>query len=72
MLLEATNKYRADSEEQAKDMIEAIRQDANKKGYSIKKASYERKTKKAKGEVIAEVFVVTVTQIFAELWEDLV
>ena len=52
-------------------MIESIRKEAEKKGYFIKKASYERKTKKAKGEVIAECFVVSVTQVFAGLWEDL-
>lgn len=72
MLLETTTKYRADTEVNAKDMIEQIRKDAEKKGYLIKKASYERKVKKAKGEVIAEVFVVTVTQTYAELWEDIV
>lgn len=72
MLLETTTKYRADNEVAAKDMIESIRKDAEKKGYLIKKASYERKTKKAKGEIVAEVFVVSVTQVFAGLWEDLV
>lgn len=71
MLLETTTKYRADTEVGAKDMIESIRKEAEKKGYFIKKASYERKTKKTKGEVIAECFVVSVTQVFAGLWEDL-
>ena len=41
------------------------------KGFIIKKASYERKDKKAKGEIIATVFVVTITQVFATLWEDI-
>lgn len=72
MLLETTTKYRAETEVGAKDMIEQFRKDAEKKGYIIKKASYERKVKKAKGEVIAEVFVVTITQIYGSLWEDIV
>lgn len=72
MLLETTNKYSVDSESKAKDMIEEFRQKAGDKGYIIKKAGYEYKTKKAKGEVIAEAWVVSVTFIFSSLWEDLV
>jgi len=72
MLLETTSKYRADSETQAKEMIEQIRQEASEKGYIVKKAGFEYKTKKSKGEIIAEVWVVTVTQVFADVWEDLV
>lgn len=72
MLLETTQKYRVDSEEQAKDLIEQFRAQAREKGYVVKKAGYEYKTKKAKGEIIAEAWVVSVTQVFGELWEDLV
>lgn len=72
MLLETTNKYSVDSETKAKDMIEEFRQKASDKGYIIKKAGYEYKTKKAKGEIIAEAWVVSVTFIFSTLWEDLV
>lgn len=72
MLLETTSKYRADSEDQAKEMIEKIREEASQKGYIVKKAGFEYKTKKAKGEIIAEAWVVTVTQVFGDIWEDLV
>lgn len=72
MLLETISKYRANSEEAAKDMIEGFRKDAATKGYTIKKASYEYKTKKAKGEIIAEAWLVTINQIFGEIWEDLI
>lgn len=72
MLLETTQKYRVDSEEQAKDLIEQFRNQAKEKGYVVKKAGYEYKTKKAKGEIIAEAWVVSVTQVFGELWEDLI
>ena len=71
MLLETTSKYRAESEVQAKDMIESYRAQAEKEGYIIKKAGYEYKNKKAKGEIEAEAWVVSITQIFAGLWEDL-
>lgn len=72
MLLETTSKYRAESEDSAKDMIEAYRAEAQKEGFLIKKAGYEYKCKKAKGEVVAEVWIVTITQVFADVWEDLI
>jgi hypothetical protein len=71
MLLETTQKYAVNSESAAKDLIETYRAQANEKGYTIKKAGYEYKTKKAKGEIIGEKWVVTVVQIFADLWSDL-
>ena len=52
-------------------MIEEFREKAGEKGYVIKKAGYEYKTKKAKGEIIAEAWVVSVTFVFGSLWEDL-
>lgn len=72
MLLETTSKFRANSENEAKEMIEGFRKEAATKGYTVKKAGFEYKTKKAKGEVIAQIWVVSVTQVFSDLWEDLV
>lgn len=72
MLLETTSKFRANSENEAKEMIEEFRKEAATKGYVVKKAGFEYKTKKAKGEVICEAWVVSVTQVFGDLWEDLV
>lgn len=70
MLLETTQKYAVDSEIKAKDMIEAFRAQAAEKGYVVKKAGYEYKVKKAKGEIIGEKWVVSVTQVFGTLWEE--
>ena len=70
MLLETTQKYAVDSELKAKDMIEAFRAEAEQKGYVVKKAGYEYKVKKAKGEIIGERWVVSVTQVFGTLWEE--
>lgn len=70
MLLETTQKYSVDSEVKAKDMIEAFRAQAEEKGYTVKKAGYEYKTKKAKGEIIDERWIVSVTQVFGSLWEE--
>lgn len=71
MLIETTLKYRADSEIAAKDMIESYRAQAKEKGYTIKKASYTRKDKKSKGEIIDTKFLVEITQTFGGFWEDL-
>ena len=70
MLLETTNKYCVHSEIAAKDMIEEFREKAGEKGYVIKKAGYEYKTKKAKGEIIGEVWVCKITKILGGVWDD--
>lgn len=71
MLLETTTKYRTDSEVEAQKMIEAFRADAKDKGYIVKKASYTRKDKKSKGEIIVTGYLVEVTQVFGSFWEEL-
>lgn len=72
MLLEETLKFRMLDEAAAKSIIEEYRQKSGEKGYVIKKAGYERKTKKSKGEIIAEIFVVTITMTYGDMWEDIV
>ena len=67
-LLKETLELRADSEEEAKQIIEKYRQDANEKGYLIGAAGYTYKTKKAKGEVIDEAWVCKIVQQFSEVW----
>lgn len=61
--LEETIKMRADSEPEAQQIIDEYRKTNN-----VKKASYERKEKKSKGEVIGEAYLVTVTLTHAEFW----
>lgn len=71
MLLETTQKFAVDSEVAAKDMIESFREQSQKDGYDIKKASYTRKDKKAKGEIIATKFLVEIIQTFSGIWDDI-
>ena len=47
------------------------RKDAREKGFTISSAGYTYKTKKAKGEIIGELWLVKITEIFGELWEEL-
>jgi len=59
------------SEEEAKSTIEAYRKDAAEKHYTIGSAGYVYKTKKSKGEIIGECWVVTISQKYGDLWEEL-
>lgn len=71
MTLEHTIKIKAFSEDEAKSIIESLRADSKTQGYLLKKAGYEYKTKKAKGQIVAEAWVVTATKVFSALWEDI-
>lgn len=68
--LEIQEKYRAYSEDEAKDFIETNRTAATTGNYILKKAGYEYKTKKAKGEVIDEAWIVTLVKVFNGIWEE--
>lgn len=68
-LLETKQVYRAETEDEAKQMMEAFRAEAVEKGYLLKKSGYEYKSKKSKGEVIDEAYVVTIVQEHGGIWE---
>lgn len=70
VLLETTQKIKAISENQAKEIMETFREQAQEKGYVIKKSGYEHKEKKAKGEIIDEAWVVSITQVFGGIWDE--
>ena len=62
-LIQTTEKIRVDTEQEAIDLIEKVRKDAI--GYTLKKSSYVYKTKKKKGEVLAEWYLVELVKVFA-------
>lgn len=68
--LEITEKYKAYTEEEAKDFLDEVKAGANAGGYYVKKSGYEYKTKKSKGEIIAEGWLCTVTKAYEEFWGD--
>ena len=68
-LLKETVELRADTETEAKMIIEQYREQAKEKGYIISGAGYTYKTKKSKGEVIDEAWVCKIIQQFSEVWE---
>ena len=69
-LIEQTEKYVADSEQEAIGLIEHFRQDAAEKGYVLGKGSYTYRTKKAKGEIIGEAWVVTIKKVLGGVWDE--
>ena len=49
--------------------MEYFRKEAHEKGYEIGACGYTYKTKKAKGEIIDEAYVVKVIKIFSPVFE---
>jgi len=69
-LLKQTEEYRTDSEEEAIRVIESYKKDAEEKGYILGASGYTYKTKKAKGEIIDEAWVVKITKVIGGVWDE--
>lgn len=70
-LLKETFEFRTDTEADALKLIEEYRANANSKGYMVTKASYTRKDKKSKGEIIDTAYVITLTLTHGGTWDEL-
>lgn len=68
-VLKITTESRAYTEQEAIDAIEAARANQNKEGYTLGANGYKYKTKKSKGEIIDEAWIVTTTKIYNEVWD---
>ena len=68
--LKVTEEFKAYTEQEAIDAITKAREAQTKEGYVLGANGYKYKTKKAKGEIIAEAWVVSVTKIYNEVWCD--
>ena len=69
-LIKRTEEYVVDSEEDAITLIQYFKDDAEKNGYILGASGYTYKTKKAKGEIIGEVWVCKITKILGGVWDD--
>ena len=69
LMIETTEKYRCDTEGEAKERMEEFRKTASEKGYLIKKMGYEYKEKKSKGEIIDEGYLLSITKVFGTFWD---
>lgn len=68
--LKITTEARAYTESEAKDYIEDFRLQAPAKGYTVAAAGYTYKTKKKKGEVIAEAWICKCVAEYNGIWEE--
>ena len=68
--LKITEEYRAYSEEEAIQAINGARALQEEGGYTLGANGYKYKTKKAKGVVVAEAWIVSITKIFDEVWDE--
>jgi len=69
-LIERTEKYVVDSEEEAIKLIQNSKKDAEENGYILGASGYTYKTKKAKGEIIGEVWVTSIKKVLGGVWDD--
>ena len=69
-LIERTEKFVVDSEEEAIKLIQTSKEDAEKNGYVLGASGYTYKTKKAKGEIIGEAWVVSIKKVLGGVWDD--
>lgn len=67
--LKVTEEYRAYSEQEAIDALNAARALQEEGSYTLGANGYKYKTKKAKGVIIAEAWIVSITKIFNDVWE---
>jgi DNA-binding transcriptional regulator YhcF (GntR family) len=69
-ILKVTTEARAYTELEAKEYIESFRLKAAQEGYTVAAAGYTYKTKKKKGEVIAEAWVCKCVAEYNPVWEE--
>ena len=67
--LSVTEKYRAETREEAEDFIRAQRENGAKDGYDITEAKYIHKDKKKAREIIDSCEVVTITKVYCGMWD---
>ena len=68
--LKVTEEYRAYSEQEAIDALNEARAKQNTEGYTLGANGYKYKTKKVKGEIIAEAWIVSITKVYDEVWDE--
>lgn len=66
--LKVTEEWRTESKDEAEAFIAQQRRNGNAEGYEVLKASYTHKEKKAKGEIIDECELVSITKQYGGIW----
>ena len=69
--LKETLEIRANSEIEAKEVMEKFCSEAAEKGYILGSCGYTKKEKKAKGEIIDDGYLIKVSMIYGGFWDGL-
>ena len=70
-LLKVVEEYRAESEQEVKEMSEQFKNEAKSEGYILNAFSYTKKEKKSKGEIIDDGYLVKVAKVYGGFWDGL-
>lgn len=66
--LKVTEEWRCEDKNEAEAFIRAQREEGQKSGYSVVKAGYTHREKKASKEVVDECEVVSITKLYTTVW----
>jgi hypothetical protein len=70
-LLKVVEEYRAESEQEVKEMNEQFKTEAKSEGYILNAFSYTKKEKKKSGEIIDDGYLVKVAKVYGGFWDGL-
>ena len=70
-LLKVKEEYRAESEQEVKEMNELFKEKARTEGYILSEFSYTKKEKKKNGDIIDDGYLVKVTKTYGGFWDGL-
>ena len=70
-LLKVVEEYRAESEQEVKEMNEQFKNEAKSENYILNAFSYTKKEKKSKGEIIDDGYLVKVAKVYGGFWDGL-
>ena len=70
-ILKVIEEYRAESEQEVKEMNEQFKTEAKSEGYILNAFSYTKKEKKSKGEIIDDGYLVKVAKVYGGFWDGL-
>lgn len=67
--LKVTEEFRAYTEEEAISAIQTARDRQSADGYQLGANGYKYKSKKSKGEIVDEAWIITISKIYNEVWD---
>ena len=70
-LLKVIEEYRAESEQEVKEMNEQFKTEAKAEGYILNAFSYTKKEKKKSGDIIDDGYLVKVAKVYGGFWDGL-